>query len=194
MKIGLAGLGGIGSNVARLLAQARVKQIKIVDFDDVECSNLNRQFYTVSQVGEKKTLSLKTNLLEIFPDMMIETVEKKIGPGDAEHIFSDCAVVVEGFDNKIMKKMIIEALSGKQIMLVSASGIAGSDMDKVCVKKMGHCHIVGDFISDQDDHILFPPKIAMVSSLMAGIVLNQIKGHRDGSIQKPSCIRKITDE
>ncbi|MFH2091331.1 MAG: sulfur carrier protein ThiS adenylyltransferase ThiF [Pseudomonadota bacterium] len=175
MKIGIAGIGGIGSNVARLLAQAKVEQIKIVDFDCVETSNLNRQFYTFSQAGEKKTVSLKTNLLQIFPDMIIETIEKKIGPGDAEHLFSDCAIVVEGFDNKQMKKMIIEAFSNKKTLLVSASGIAGSNMDTVCVKKMGNCHIVGDFTSDQADHVLFPPKIALVTSLMAGIVLNHIQ-------------------
>ena len=176
MKIGIAGIGGIGSNVARLLAQAKVDHIKMVDFDCVEISNLNRQFYTISQAGEKKILSLKTNLLQIHPDMTIEAVEKKMGPGDAKNIFSDCAIVVEGFDDKHLKKMIIEELSANKTLLVSASGIAGTDMDQVCVKKMGNCHIVGDLASDQEDHILFPPKIAMVSSLMAGIVLTHING------------------
>lgn len=181
MKIGIAGIGGIGSNVARLLAQAKVDHIKIVDFDCVEISNLNRQFYTISQAGEKKTQSLKTNLLQIYSDMTIEIVEKKMGPGDAKNIFSDCTIVVEGFDDKLLKKMIIEELSNNGTMLVSASGIAGTDMDKVCIKKMGHCHIAGDFVSDQEDHVLFPPKIAMVSSLMAGIVLTHIN---DQGLQK----------
>ncbi len=173
MKIGIAGIGGIGSNVARLLAQARVKQIKIVDFDAVEQSNLNRQFYTLSQVGEKKTLSLKTNLKQIYPEMAVEIVEKRIGPGDAQQLFSDCGVVVEGFDDKLLKKMMAEELSAAGTNLVSASGIAGTDMGSVGVKKMGNCHIVGDFVSDQGDHVLFPPKIAMIAAMMAGIVLNE---------------------
>ncbi|MFH2057462.1 MAG: sulfur carrier protein ThiS adenylyltransferase ThiF [Pseudomonadota bacterium] len=176
MKIGIAGIGGIGSNVARLLAQAKVDHIKMVDFDGVEISNLNRQFYTISQAGEKKTLSLKANLLQIYPGMTIETVTKRMGPGDAIKIFSDCAIVVEGFDDKVLKKMIIEELSTRETILVSASGIAGTDMDRVGVKKMGNCHIVGDLASDQEDHVLFPPKIAMVSSLMAAIVLTHING------------------
>ena len=175
MKIGIAGIGGIGSNVARHLGQARVKEIRIVDFDCVEASNLNRQFYFFSQVGEKKTDSLEENLKRIFPGMGIEKVEKKIEPGDAKTLFSDCSIIVEGFDDKILKKMIIEELCGTDQLVVSASGIAGKNMDAVTTRKMGNCHIVGDFVSDQDDFELFAPKIAMVASIMAGIVLRHAK-------------------
>lgn len=179
MKIGIAGIGGIGSNVARCLAQEKVKEIKIVDFDVVEASNLNRQFYRISQVGQKKTDSLEVNLKEIFPEMIIEKMDHKIEAGDAVRIFSDCAIVVEGFDNKILKKMIIEELGATDKVLVSASGIAGRNMDTVTTVKMGNCHIVGDFKSDQADHALFAPKIALVTSIMAGIVLNKIEDKSD---------------
>lgn len=171
MKIGIAGIGGIGSNVARHLAQARIKEIKIVDFDLVEAANLNRQFYFVSQVGEKKTDSLEKNLKNIFPEMCIEKVDREIKPKDVGNLFSDCSIVVEGFDDKNLKKMIIEELSATDKIVVSASGISGKDMDTVTSKKMGNCHIVGDFISDKDDFALFPPKVAMVASIMAAIVL-----------------------
>ena len=176
MKIGIAGIGGIGSNVARHLAQAGVKEIKIVDFDRVETSNLNRQFYFFSQVGEKKTDSLKKNLKGIFPGMGIEKIEKKIEPGDAKILFSDCGIIVEGFDNKILKKMIIEELCGTGKLVVSASGIAGKNMDAVAIRKLGNCHIVGDLTSDQSCNDLFPPKIMMVASIMAGLILNHAKG------------------
>ena len=175
MRVGIAGIGGIGSNVARHLAQAQIKEIKIVDFDRVEVSNLNRQFYFFSQVGEKKTNSLEKNLKEIFPGICIEKVEKKIEPKDAKALFSDCSIVVEGFDNKNLKKMIIEELCGTDQLVVSASGIAGENMDAVTTRKIGNCRIVGDFVSDQDDFELFPPKIAMAASIMAGIVLRHAK-------------------
>ncbi len=163
MKIGIAGIGGIGSNVARHLAQARVKELKIVDFDHVEVSNLNRQFYFFSQVGSKKTDSLKKNLKDIFPEICIEKLDKKIRPQDAEDLFSDCDIVVEGFDNKNLKKMLIEELCKTDKLVVSASGIAGNNMDEITTKKIGNCHIVGDFISDHFDFKLFPPKIAMIA-------------------------------
>ncbi|MBU1195482.1 MAG: sulfur carrier protein ThiS adenylyltransferase ThiF [Proteobacteria bacterium] len=172
MKIGIAGIGGIGSNVARCLAQEKISEIKIVDFDVVEASNLNRQFYRFSQVGAKKTDSLEMNLKDIFPQMVIEKMDHAIKAGDAVKIFSDCDIVVEGFDSKALKKMIIEELAGTDKILVSASGIAGRHMDTVTTVKMGNCHIVGDFKSDQADHELFAPKIILVASIMAGIVLN----------------------
>ncbi|MFA5906589.1 MAG: sulfur carrier protein ThiS adenylyltransferase ThiF [Desulfobacula sp.] len=175
MKIGIAGIGGIGSNVARHLAQARVESLKIVDQDLVDASNLNRQFYRMSQVGQKKTDSLEENLKDIFPGMIIEKTDMTLGPGDAGPLFSDCDIVVEGFDDKALKKMIIEELSPTGKLLVSASGIAGRDMTGVTIKKMGHCHIVGDLLSDQADFELFGPKVIFVSALMAGIVLTHIK-------------------
>ena len=45
MKIGIAGVGGIGSNVAMHLVRSGVKNLKFGDFDVIENSNLNRQFY-----------------------------------------------------------------------------------------------------------------------------------------------------
>lgn len=178
MKIGIAGIGGIGSNVARHLAQARVRALKIVDFDCVEAANLNRQFYSMSQVGAKKTDSLVCNLRGIYPEICIETVDWRIKPGDAVQLFSDCAVVVEGFDDKKLKKMLLEELAASGKVVVSASGIAGSDTDGVKIRKMGNCRIVGDFVSDQRDFPLFPPKIAMVAAMMAAIVLRHME---DGS-------------
>lgn len=179
MKIGIAGIGGIGSNVARHLAQARVRAIKIVDFDRVEAVNLNRQFYSMSQVGEKKTDSLETNLKGIFPGLRIEKIEQKIGSGDAGLLFADCDLVVEGFDDKELKKMLLEELAGTGKVVVSASGIAGAYMDDVKIRKMGNCRIVGDFVSDQRDFPLFPPKIAMVASIMAAVVLRHMEGGND---------------
>lgn len=178
MKIGIAGIGGIGSNVARILAQAGVSRIKLVDFDRVESVNLDRQFYTQNQVGEKKTGALKENLLQIHPGMRIETVEKRIRPGDSSLLFNDCGIVVEGFDNRQLKKMIVEELSSQKKLLVSASGIAGEDLASVKTKKMGTCHIVGDFSSDQEAYALFPPKIAMIAAMMSKIVLDRVS---DGS-------------
>ncbi len=174
MKIGIAGIGGIGSNVARHLAQAKVSSVKIVDFDCVETANLNRQFYRADQVGCKKTISLEANLHAIFPKMVIERADKKITPENVVSIFQDCPLVVEGFDHPHLKKMLMEKLAGADKKIVSASGIAGRDLDTVKIKKFANCHVVGDFSSDQDKYALFPPKVALVAAVMAGIVLHQM--------------------
>ncbi len=175
MKIGIAGAGGIGSNVARHLVQAGVEQIKIVDFDCVETSNLNRQFYSVSQVGRPKVECLKKNLEAILPYVHVDAVNQRLKPGDSANIFEDCAVVVEGFDDTTAKKYLVEELSGTGIPVVCASGIAGRDMTAVTSCCIGNCHIVGDFVTDVDHDLLFPPKVGMIAAMMAGIVLDQIE-------------------
>lgn len=182
MKIGIAGIGGVGSNVARHLAQAGVGAVKIVDFDRVDVSNLNRQFYGISQAGERKTDSLEKNLKEIFPGMIVEKIHQRIGPENVRDLFFDCPVVVEGLDDRHLKKMILEKLGRTGQIIVSASGIAGNDMDGLKVKKMGNCCIVGDFISDQADYPLFPPKVAVVTAMMSAIVLQHAEELENGCI------------
>jgi sulfur carrier protein ThiS adenylyltransferase len=58
MNIGIAGVGGIGSNVAVNLVRSGIASLKIVDFDRVEPSNLNRQFYFHDQIGRLKVEAL----------------------------------------------------------------------------------------------------------------------------------------
>ncbi|MBU0971545.1 MAG: sulfur carrier protein ThiS adenylyltransferase ThiF [Proteobacteria bacterium] len=179
MKVGIAGIGGIGSNVARHLAQAKLPFLRIVDFDRVEISNLNRQFYFLDQAGRLKTHCLKQNLLNIFPTMDIEAVVCRMGPGDASRLFADCHIVVEGFDDATSKKMLIEEMAGSGKQVVCASGIAGENM-AVGVKKFGNSKIVGDFVSDMGDLDLYAPKIALVAALMADIILKQVKESENG--------------
>lgn len=178
MIIGIAGAGGIGSNVARHLAQARVCHVRVVDFDSVETSNLNRQFYSSDQAGLPKVVCLKKNLRGIYPAMVVETVDCRMGPGDAVKLFSDCGLVVEGFDDKAAKKNLIEDLAGSGIPIISASGIAGRDMSGVRIRQIGDCSIVGDFSTDVEQAALFPPKIAMIAAMMAGIALEHCQQDR----------------
>lgn len=176
MMIGIAGAGGIGSNVARHLAQAGVPGLLLVDFDVVETANLDRQFYFTDQAGQPKVACLKQNLLKIFPKMDIQTLTHCIKPGDSARIFKNCRLVVEGFDNRTTKKLLMEELSPTGIPVVSASGIAGTDIKNIQTRKIGNCHIVGDFSTDVAAAPLFAPKIAMIAAMMADIVLK---------IQKP---------
>jgi thiamine-phosphate pyrophosphorylase len=171
MKIGIAGAGGIGSNVARHLAQAGMQHLLLVDFDVVAPDNLNRQFYTIDQTGRFKVDCLKQNLQSIHPGMRVDTLIQRLGPDNTARIFSGCDVVVEGLDDPGAKKRLVEILAEAGIPVVSASGIAGNDMDGIAVRTMGNCHIVGDFSTDIIHAPLFPPKIAMIAAQMARIIL-----------------------
>ncbi|MGV7962672.1 ThiF family adenylyltransferase [Photorhabdus tasmaniensis] len=74
----LLGCGGLGSCTATALAMAGCGTITLVDFDEIELSNLNRQLYTVNDVGTRKVDGLKTRLTEINSDVTVNTVFKRI--------------------------------------------------------------------------------------------------------------------
>ncbi len=175
LSIGIAGVGGIGSNVCIILVRSGLVNFKIIDFDHIEPSNLNRQFYFRDQVGKPKVAMLEKNLKKINPNVNIEKEMVKVSKENVKSLFSECEIVVEGFDLKESKIMLLEELGEKKSLIVSASGIAGKNMENIRVQKLGkNCFIAGDFCSDNNAFDLFPPKVFCVAAIMAGIVLKQI--------------------
>ena len=171
MKIGIAGVGGIGSNVAVNLVRSGVDRLKIIDFDRVEPSNLKRQFYFHDQIGRLKVEALAENLRRIRPELRIETVTARIDSTNCQTLFSGCDLVVEGFDQKTDKKLLMETLASTQIV-ISACGIAGFELDAIRVRQLGNCFIVGDFSTDCADAPLFAHKVTTVANYMARLILH----------------------
>lgn len=174
MKVGIAGVGGIGSNVAVHLIRAGCTCLKFVDFDRVEISNLNRQFYFVDQIGRYKVDMLKENLLRIEPNAAIETARLRLTPENMLKTFKDCQLLVEGFDEQQSKKVLVETFADQDIPIISASGIAGSDIDTIRVHQLGNCTIIGDFRTDFRSGKLYGPKIAVIAAMMADCVLKMV--------------------
>lgn len=169
-KIGIAGVGGIGSNVAVNLVRSGIGSLKIVDFDRVENSNLNRQFYFADQIGQPKIKALALNLRRIRPGLHIEAVTARIDAANCQSIFGDCDLIVEGFDRQEDKKMLLELLGADRIV-VSACGIAGSDLASIRTRRLGSCFIVGDFATDIACAPLFAHKVGTIANHMSAIVL-----------------------
>jgi len=180
MNIGIAGVGGIGSNVAVNLVRSDIRQLKIVDFDRVEASNLNRQFYFHDQIGRLKVEALAENLARIRPDLVAEPVVARIDGDNCQSIFADCDLIVEGFDRQEDKKMLLESL-GAERTIVSACGIAGSDLVNIRMRRLGNCWIVGDFTTDCRDAGLFAHKVATVANHMCEYIL-QLEGVLNGHV------------
>ena len=174
MKVGIAGVGGIGSNVAVNLVRSGIDALKIVDFDRVEPSNLNRQFYFHDQIGRFKVEALMENLRRIRPEVRIEALVKRIVADNCLDLFSDCELIVEGFDSRADKKMLVEQLAGSRVV-VSACGIAGSDCTTIRTRQLGNCTIAGDFITDCDEAPLYVHKVATVANYMTQCILQQAR-------------------
>ena len=110
VKVGIAGLGGLGSNSAMNLVRSGFRKFLLVDFDRVETANLNRQFYFEDQMGRLKTEALEVNLKCINPVIEIETCSEKVERSNADRIFNDCDVIVEAFDKAEYKSMLVEKM------------------------------------------------------------------------------------
>ena len=146
--VGIAGAGGLGSNVAAHLVRAGVRRFVIADFDVVSASNLNRQFFFRDQVGRRKTSALAENLRRIEPDLDLTLHDARLDASNLRPIFGMCDVVVEAFDNVASKSALLSSLRDSPV--VSASGLAGwGRSNEMKVRRVGrNLVLVGDCASD----------------------------------------------
>ena len=177
VKVGIAGAGGLGSNCALNLVRCGFTQFKIVDFDVVEPSNLNRQFYFSDQIGIPKVQALKMNLTRINPDLNLEMLQQKITGENALQIFEDCDVVVEAFDRVEYKTMIVEKFYSSGKLLVSASGLAGcGNSDAIKIRKIKpDFFLIGDMISEAGLELPpLSPRVNIAAAKEADAVLEYV--------------------
>jgi sulfur-carrier protein adenylyltransferase/sulfurtransferase len=94
------GAGGLGSPVALYLAAAGIGTIGIVDFDDVDLSNLQRQIlHGTKDIGRGKLESARDRLHDINPQIDLELHECRFSSKNAPQLVSRYDVIVDGSDN-----------------------------------------------------------------------------------------------
>ena len=179
-KVCILGLGGLGSNVAVLLARSGIGYLKLVDFDIVEASNLNRQQYRISHIGIKKTEAMKSIIKEINPFVETEVLDIKI---DRKNIYStvgDIEIVVEAFDRAETKAMTLEELlTDKNKIVVSASGMAGlGSANEIVTRKIkDNFYLIGDNYSDYKEYSgIMSTRVMICAAHQANVVLRLILG------------------
>lgn len=180
-RVCVLGAGGLGSNVCNMLARCCVGFIRVVDFDVVEASNLNRQLYFVDHVGRPKVEVLKEVLHSINPFVEVEALVERVDEDNVVDFVRDCDVVVEAFDRAEMKAMVVnrvlEAFEDK--VVVSGSGMAGvgSGNDIRTSKVMDRLYLCGDYVSDFEEcDGIMAPRVMLVAAHQANTVLRLILG------------------
>jgi sulfur carrier protein ThiS adenylyltransferase len=173
IRVGVAGAGGLGSNCALNLVRSGFKKITIADFDKVDPSNLDRQFYFADQTGMKKVDALKINLLRINPSIDIKLIDKKIDRANAGELFDDCDIVAECFDSAEYKSMLVSEFLGSGKLIVSASGLGGiGSSDDIRVHRMkANLVMVGDLESDIDKSPALSPRVNIAAAKQADVIL-----------------------
>ena len=178
VKVGIAGAGGLGSNVAMLLARSGIGRFVLVDGDKVEESNLNRQFFWPQDVGRSKVYALRDRLLGLEPLLELEVVNAFLAPQDAPRLFAGCHAVIEALDDAALKRKLCESLLAAGFFVVAASGLAGTGstggmMERRMLGSRFVC--VGDFSSAVDAATpALAPRVMQAAAMQADAVLEHI--------------------
>ena len=172
-KIGIGGAGGLGSNVAVILTRTGFRCFEILDKDAVEASNLNRQNYTLADIGKPKVQCLKQALSAINPDVQLTLHQQEWTKNTASGLFQDCAIMVEAFDKAAFKFDFVEYYRTRAPFVVSGNGMAGLDITtELLIRKAGNVFIIGDGTTDiADGHPPLAPRVMECAAKMAKTVL-----------------------
>jgi sulfur carrier protein ThiS adenylyltransferase len=174
--VGIAGLGGLGSNVAIALARMGVGRLILADFDVVEPTNLNRQQYSIEHLGMRKTEAMARILAGINPYLEVVTHPVELDRTNIPNIFREAAIVVECFDRAEAKAMIIEVVQEHlpHAYVIGASGLAGyGDSNSIRTLRLGEkAFIVGDLtVAAQPGRGLMAPRVGVAAHHQANLVV-----------------------
>ncbi|MGG7048035.1 MULTISPECIES: sulfur carrier protein ThiS adenylyltransferase ThiF [unclassified Campylobacter] len=179
--IGVAGLGGLGSNIALSLARVGVSRLILADFDVVEPSNLNRQQYFVSHIGMKKVEATKELITQVNPFVEVITHDVYLDAKNVAEIFAPCSIICEAFDNVIGKTMFLNeasaSLASKQI--ITASGMAGFHSSNIIktMKFAKNVYVCGDLKNEaRIGQGLMAPRVAICANHQANLALRLLMG------------------
>lgn len=174
--VGIAGLGGLGSNVAVHLARCGVGKLILADYDLVDPSNLNRQNYYIRHIGMKKSEAIKDVIRQINPYIDVETHDTYLDRSNIYTIFQAAEVLVEAFDNAECKSLIVDEWAEKMrgIPMVAASGMGGCrSSNDIKTRRLGNnLYLAGDLESEVTAASgVMAPRVALTAAHQSNAVL-----------------------
>lgn len=172
-RVGIAGCGGLGSNVAAMLVRSGVGALVLADHDTVEPSNLNRQLFWPAHVGKLKVEALAAQLALLAPGVQLTPVPKRLTQHTIAAVFAGCTVVVEALDTPEAKAMCYTALRQSGAFYVGASGLGGWGGPPLEARRLGtHAILVGDFTTTAEGATPpMAPRVTWAAAMQADAVL-----------------------
>ncbi|AHE99340.1 HesA/MoeB/ThiF family protein [Thioalkalivibrio paradoxus] len=118
------GLGGLGSPIAAYLAAAGVGRLTLVDFDQVDLSNLQRQIlHGEADIGRPKVDSAEESLRRLNPGCRIATVARRLEQPELETLCAGADLILDGTDNFASRALINRAAVATRTPLISGAVI-----------------------------------------------------------------------
>ena len=134
-KILIFGIGGVGGYTVEALIRAGIKEICLIDGDDINETNINRQIIaTTKTVGRPKVDVMKERIFDINPDVHVETKKLFYLPENAGEIeFEKYDYIIDAIDTVSAKLDIIEQAKKHNKKIISAMG-AGNKVNTQAFK------------------------------------------------------------
>ena len=178
-RAAVAGLGGLGSNIALWLARLGVGHILLVDFDRVDLSNLNRQQYFLRHLGMEKTEAMTELLREVNPYLDVRAVCCRVTEESIPELFREWDYILEAFDRPEEKAMLVNGILEHfpEKTLIAASGMAGIGRSKaIQTRKISeHFYLCGDGCSESAPGAgLMAPRVALCAAHQANLAAELI--------------------
>lgn len=122
----IVGLGAVGSYATEALARSGIGHLRLIDFDVVSQSNLNRQLYALhSTLGQPKTELAKARVMDINPDCSVETLRVLVNKDSIDEALSPTPdMLVDAIDSLNPKTELITGCLERDIPFISAMGAA----------------------------------------------------------------------
>lgn len=180
-NVAIAGLGGLGSNIAVMLARMGVGNLHLIDYDNVELLNLNRQHYFMEQVGMKKTKALLQQIQKINPYIKVKTDCCKVTGENLYRLFNDNDIICEAFDEPEQKAMLVNGILEMfpEKTVVAASGMSGygSSNHIITRRVMNRLYLCGDGGPGTKTHgNLMAPRVSLCAAHQANMIIRLLLG------------------
>lgn len=143
--VAVIGLGAVGSYAVEALARAGIGRLRLVDFDEIRPSNLNRQLFALeSTIGRPKTDVARQRVADIHPACQVETLRRFVHEETLDEVLAGPPdVVVDAIDALNPKVALLAGLRTRDIPAISSMG-AALRTDPTCIRvgplsEASHC-------------------------------------------------------
>ena len=178
----LVGVGGVGQYVATSLITNGIKYLTIVDFDDVELSNLNRQILLKEEdVGERKVDVVLKELQKKNSEADISPLNLKVVESNVDSLMRNVDVVVDAVDNWKTKLILGRACAKYKIPFLHI-GVDGMRGQYCLFNKKSLLDIFDESIVEEQRDGVMGPMVGTVASLASMYLINYLVGDAPSDI------------
>ncbi len=126
IKVTIVGIGAVGGFALEALVRSGIQNLRIIDFDTIEKSNINRQINALhSNIGDKKIKEAKRRALDINPNCNIEALDLFVNNETIDEALNNNPdYVIDAIDSLNPKVTLIEACVKREIKIFSSMGAA----------------------------------------------------------------------